>query len=196
MYDALSRKVPVGFSIHNYGATLESIKFSVLTPQGAKDADEMPMHMLYDDDGCLMISDAIKHPELQEFYLVIEVTDMDSAGAVESDRDPLFCVEILAVSPKSVTEDDLNSALDSSGPGKDDPSAADSFTQAESLVRYGKAAHLWQASSDDKDQLIAEAKKRLAKVQGMLGFYLDQPQNRMGDTGWSWIASPNRLKEG
>jgi len=198
-YDALSRKTPVQMHICNYGVHLERIQFGVLTPAGVKDADAVPMRMLYEDAGKRMITDAIKHEELGEFYLIIETTDMDDAGAVESDTDSLFVVDIKAVSPTACAGSCLESAARSSGCEKDEEFLKNPIWQAECLSTYGKAAHLWQAAGDDEEQLIEEAKKRLPKIISMFGFYVDQSQNRMGESGWDWIMSPEKrtaLKEG
>ena len=181
--------------ICNYGVHLENIKFGVLTPAGVKEADALPLTMLYDDAGKRMITAAIKHEELGEFYLIIETTDMEDAGAVESDKDALFVVEIKAVSPMACAGDTLKQAASCCGNGMDEEFLANPLWQAECLSTYGKAAHLWQAAGDDEDQLIAEAKKRLPKILALFGFYMDQQQNRMGDTGWDWIMSHERRKQ-
>lgn len=194
-YDVLSRKTPVQMQICNYGVHLEGIKFGVLSPSGVKDADPVPMTMLYDDVGKRMITAAFKHEELGEFYLIIETTDMDDAGAVESDKDSLFVVEVKAVSPTACAGSTLEQAAKSYGNSMDEEFLANPLYQAECLSTYGKAAHLWQAAGDDEDQLIAEAKKRLPKILSLFGFYLDQQQNRMGETGWDWIMSLARRKQ-
>lgn len=194
-YDVFKRTTPLPMTICNYGVDLERIQFSVLSPNGVTEADPIPVTMLYDDEGKRMITAAIKHDELGEFYLIIETTDMDAAGAVETDKDTMFVVEVKAVSPLSCAGNTLKQAANSYGNGMDEEFLENPLYQAECLSGYGKAAHLWQAGGDDEDQLIAEAKKRLPKIISLFGFYMDQPQNRMGDSGWDWIMSDEKRTE-
>lgn len=190
MYDYTTRKKPAPFQICNYGVELESIKYAVLTKNGLEDSKVPPLTILSDDsESYLAITEAIKHDELKEYYLAIQITDMVSAGCVESDKDSLYVVEILGVSPLSRTKADLDRALVFAGPGRDAPESTNVLMQCECLIQYGSAAHLWQATGDDRAQLINEASKRLDKIKGLCGFYFDQTQNKMGESGWDWIRS-------
>jgi hypothetical protein len=76
-------------------------------------------------------------------------------------------------------------ALASCGPDGE----PDDMTTCAALVDYGHAANVWQAAGDDVVQLLQEAKARLRKVRALLSDYLDQSQNRAGETGWQWIGS-------
>jgi len=187
-YDVATRTKPVPFRMCNYGLQFEHTTTGVLLESGKIEPHPEPeLTDLGYDTAVFLITKPIPHPDLIEYYLAIEVTDMDDHGCVETDKDPIFVVEILAISPKSCSVDTLESAC---GELKNDPEFKideNGIDVAYNLAQYGKAAHCWQACGDNLEELIAEAKKRLGKIQSMIGFYLDQRQNAMGDSGWSWV---------
>jgi hypothetical protein len=188
-YDVAKRKKPVPFRICNYGLKLEEIRFGILSKSGLDmNPPPMEMHSLGFNSNVFLISNPIKHPDLQEYYLAIEVIDMDEAGCVESKSDPIFVLEILAISPKSCKPSTLEHASEMLKADSKFKIDENGMEVAYDLAQYGKAAHLWQACGDNLEELIAEAKKRLQKIESLIGFYLDQPQNRMGDSGWSWVG--------
>jgi hypothetical protein len=196
-YDIDKRGTPVPFSIHNYGTQLEGIRYGILTPEGPiSDEDiflraEKELTRLMDH---LWVTPPIPHEELKKYYLVINMTDMDDYGAIETDRDPHYIVDIEVVCPYAVTKKTLKSAMDSCGP-EDPKLRRDVLCKVQALVEYGRAAHVWQASGDDHDELFREAVKRLTKIRGLLGFYMDQPQNRIGESGWSWACDEEVLNK-
>lgn len=184
-YDVASRTTPVPFRICNYGASLESITYGVLSGDGKISDPEISMDDLGSSDEVFLISKPIFHEELGEYYLAIRLEDMDEYGCVETDKDAIYVVEILAISPRSCSVETLESA--SSDHFKDPDWDHNGPWAAYDLAHYGKAAHVWQACGDDAEELMREARKRIGKIQNLIGFFLDQMQNAMGDSGWSWI---------
>ena len=168
-----------GFTVCSYGVGLESIVCNQLDPSGkVSGLDEVPMVLMLNDDDRIEVSDPIPHEELGEYHIAIRLTDMDACGCYDGDADSKFVVEILVVSPKSCPK-----AIERADGNDDDGPLGDACN----LIMYGTCAHVWQAAGDDSDLLLNQARKRTARVQMLLGFYLDQRQNQCGNTGWDFV---------
>jgi hypothetical protein len=184
-YDVATRTTPVPFRICNYGAGLEGIKYGVLSETGKISDPIIEMDDFGSPDEVFLISKPIFHEELGEYYLAIRLEDMEEYGCVEDDNDAIYVVEILAISPRSCSVETLERAC--SDHIKDPDYDHNGPWSAYDLAHWGKCAHVWQACGDDKEELMREARKRIGKIQSLIGFFLDQVQNRCGDSGWSWI---------
>jgi len=51
----------------------------------------------------------------------------------------------------------------------------------------GLCASVSSEKGKDKDAMLKLLRRKAVIVTGMLGFFLDQPQNRAGDSGWYFI---------
>jgi len=122
------------------------------------------------------LSDALPEHEIEQ----------DCGGHCEN-------IEILCVSIEAAGEDIVKQALQSCfGPDdKAEKESRENYRQLcyEALISYGCYARLWSNTGlpESKDALIAEAKSQIRSVNMMFGFYMDQPQNRIGATGWDTI---------
>jgi len=98
----------------------------------------------------------------------------------------------LEVVPVSVSPEQARKAIDSSNWQDAEESwkrHGDWRDSAWDLQSYGTAVPVWSKEVDDDklDQAIQEARDQALGVDGMFGFYLDRPVNRMGETGWDWL---------
>lgn len=197
-YDIETRKTPVKFRLCNYGIELERIRYGELNAYGKITNPETPLDDCGSPDEIFLITKEISHPDLIGYYLAITVTDMDEHGCIETDDDARYVIEIVAVSPRSCSVGTLESACEALKNDKDMEIDVDGPWMAYDLVHYGKCAHCWQACGDDLEELMQEAKSRIGKIESLIGFYLDQRQNAMGDSGWSWIkddVTPKKRKK-
>jgi hypothetical protein len=91
--------------------------------------------------------------------------------------DTRFVVEVQCVPlPEYLTEDALESVTD----GSYEPNIYD-------IASYGYSVPLWEKSCGeaDLDTTLQEAIDEIPDMSGLIGFYLDKPYNRMGDSGWT-----------
>lgn len=124
------------------------------------------------------------------YWLVMEVINWwEETGDETQDQ---YCVTLSAVSPESVRQDTLNSAIKSCG-WKDDKDYS-AIELVEILHSYGTYVVLWQGQGYNIKQLMKEARKQADLSCMLFGFYMDRPQNRIGQTGWDTIRGQD-LKE-
>lgn len=116
------------------------------------------------------------------YYLVMDVLNMHDATGDEDQ--PKYNVSIQAVSPESVNPDKLQSILSDTGMRDlyDNPEF-----QAEVLSEYGIFALLWQKDGDNLNSLMWEARREADLIESLFGFYMDKPENRIGQNGWQLI---------
>lgn len=55
------------------------------------------------------------------------------------------------------------------------------------VAHYGLCASLAELYGNNEDELLTEAKKQAIPLKGLIGFYLDRPQNAIGSTGWDFL---------
>lgn len=121
------------------------------------------------------------------YRLVIKVLDLK---AYDSTFPETWNVSILAVSPEAVGADKVNQAIDSLGMPEEDIESYKNFPlfEFESLVQYGIYAQLWQESGNNLNQIMKQTHKELDLINMFFGFYMDRPENGIGQDGWSLIA--------
>jgi hypothetical protein len=120
------------------------------------------------------------------YYLIISVTNMwDATGDEEQDK---YDVEIQAVSPEAA-KDKLDSAFSSAGFSDEQLKQYqnDPIVQAEVLSEHGIYARLWGASGNNINELMKQARKESELINGLFGFYMDKPENGIGQDGWQLI---------
>jgi len=96
-------------------------------------------------------------------------------------------VTLSVVSPSEAGKKNLEAAVESLGADYIDIKKLSGEEKADMLANYGVAATMWQETGNNLRKLLKEAKEEARKVEGLFGFYMDRPQNRMGATGWDFI---------
>ena len=95
-------------------------------------------------------------------------------------------VSILAVSPRAAGRVNVKKAIDSMGLDDEDIKRIP-MVQYEALLDYGVFATLWHNNGDNQEELENEAKEQLKIISIMFGFYMDRPENMIGNDGWDFI---------
>jgi hypothetical protein len=99
-----------------------------------------------------------------------------------------YSITILAVSPEAVGKDRIGDAIDYLG--YDEHVITDTelgYTRYEVLLQYGIYATLWGKQGNNLKKLLSEAKKEVNNIHTMFGFYMDKPENLIGNNGWDFI---------
>lgn len=95
---------------------------------------------------------------------------------------------IVAVSPKAVGKEQIQSAIESCGwDGLPDWEEMKELDQCELLLSYGTYAILWQSAGNNKWGLIRQAKAEAKSLPMFIGFKLDRQQNAIGNSGWDFL---------
>lgn len=117
-----------------------------------------------------------------DYWLVLELTNMHEATGEE--RGDKYVVELCAVSPTQAG-DNLDKAFECCGIPVGDAARDNEFAQVECLHSYGVRAVLVSRSGNNAHKLMREVKRE--PVDGLFGFYMDRPENRIGSTGWELL---------
>lgn len=132
------------------------------------------------DYGCKLVSPKLNNGEF-DYWMVIEFTNMDDACGRDNEGQPPYHVSISAVSPSEAGAKKLASAMDYCGMDSEEVS---DLAKVEALHSYGVHSVLWQSSGSNAEKLMVEARKQAEVCEGLFGFYMDAPKNRIGTTGW------------
>ena len=99
-------------------------------------------------------------------------------------------VTILAASPEAAGTENLNRAIASLGMSEDDLKSYKTLPlfQYEALISYGIFACLWDKSGNNLKKLMRGARDELKLIELLFGFYMDRPENRIGQNGWNLIS--------
>jgi hypothetical protein len=119
------------------------------------------------------------------YWLVIEFTNFVECTGETLDGFP-YHVQINAVAPSQVSAENLGQAFGSAGI-EEDQDLINDLMRVEALDSYGVKAVLWQQTSKNAYKLLREAKKQAQVCEGLFGFFMDSPKNRIGTTGWEAI---------
>ena len=154
--------------------------------KGGRSGGHVPFKFLagdvnWEEWGGKWISKKLNNGEF-DYWLVIELVNMEEATGDTSGGK--YMVTLSAVSPEQA-KDHLEHAFETYGQ-KYSPKASNE-EKVEVLHGYGVSASLWNDMGDDADDLIEKAKKEAEKSETLFGFYMDKPENRIGDTGWDFI---------
>jgi hypothetical protein len=132
-----------------------------------------------------------------DYYLIIDFINFEEATGDAMPKK--YNVSISAVAPSQVSKEDMMSAFKSFG--YDDPKEqiemmkkSDEKAVAGILSEYGIKATLFNESGNNAKELIATAKKQIPAIEGMFGFYMDKPENFIGNTGWDFIKGDLGIK--
>lgn len=137
------------------------------------------------------------------WYVIEFINMLDHCGSDVWGQAP-FIVEVSVVCPDSVSDTDRESAWTSCGWDTSDMEITDEMT-VEVFHSYGLKAPVWQHScgtptTDDgeepegvdwekeSEEALSYAKKVAIVIDGLFGFFMDQPLNRMGTSGWGFAS--------
>lgn len=98
-----------------------------------------------------------------------------------------YCVSVEAVAPKALSEKNLNYAIDSVGWTNYDLDLYTNDYLPVIIADYGCKATLFSKAGNNMKLLLREARKELIPIRTLFGFYMDRPQNRIGNDGWSFV---------
>jgi hypothetical protein len=123
-----------------------------------------------------------------DYWIVLEVTNMHEATGDEDQEK--YYVTLTAVSPESVSQKNIDSALSCCGFSDDQMESLDQnpLLLVEALSDYGIFAVLWQGTGNNIRQLMKTAHEEAFFSSRFFGFYMDRPMNGIGQTGWDLIA--------
>ena len=124
-----------------------------------------------------------------QFLVTMQYTDYYDAEWAKQGK---YHISIDAVAPEAVGDKEIASACESMSTTREDfdrirfGNDAILF-QSVLLSEYGIKATLWQQQGNNQTVLLKAARKELAVIRTLFGFYMDKPQNRIGSTGWDFI---------
>ncbi len=143
----------------------------------------------WQDYGGKFVSRKLSNGEF-DYWLVLEVINwIEAVGEREAkDTDSKYHVSLSAVSP-SEAKDKLENAFKCCGldGDKNVELRKNIMVQVECLSDYGVSAPLWRQDGNNLKKLLREAHKQAICANGLFGFYMDSPKNRIGSTGWDFI---------
>lgn len=118
-----------------------------------------------------------------DYWLVINVINW-----LDYERHPenTYSVELQAVSPDSVSQADKDRAISSSC-GWDSLDESNPLDMVQVLSEHGIFAQLWDASGNNIAKLMQAARHEAQLIEMLFGFYMDRPENRLGQDGWGLI---------
>ena len=97
----------------------------------------------------------------------------------------IYEVSIIAVSPEAAGIENINRAIDSSFGNEQ---FEYEYKEYLALIEYGIYATLFHKSGNNVKKLLHEANQELQAISAMFGFYMDNVENRIGNTGWDFIS--------
>jgi hypothetical protein len=123
-----------------------------------------------------------------DYWMILEVTNMHEATGDEDLEK--YCVTLTAVSPESVSQENIDSVLSCYGFSDEEIEALDQspLFLVEALSDYGIFAVLWQGTGNNIRQLMKTAHEEAFLSSRLFGFYMDRSMNMIGQTGWDLIA--------
>jgi hypothetical protein len=122
-----------------------------------------------------------------DYWLVVQFTNMDEACGSDNEGQPKYVVEVLAVSPDAAGEERVKAAMECCGIPDEGEEVSD-LMKVEALVGYGLCVTCDTFTGNDARKVVRKAKRSLDCIAGMFGFFMDGPKNRLGHTGWDFIA--------
>jgi len=121
-----------------------------------------------------------------DYWLVMDVINWHEATGDESPEK--YCVEVMAIAPSELPQEELDSAWESCGYGE---SLEDSIKKygdlflVEMISSYMGGARIFSESGNNLKKLMKEAREQSDTMGNFLfGFAMDRYQNRIGSTGW------------
>jgi len=121
-----------------------------------------------------------------DYWLVLDVINWNECDREAVKLNGTYNVSLFSVSPSEAGKDGLKKAFECCG--LDQPEHEEirknPLVQVECLVSYGIHAQLWSANGSNLRKLLKLAHEQTRLAEGLYGFYMDRPENRIGSTGW------------
>lgn len=129
-----------------------------------------------------------------DYWLVLEFVNLEDVDP--SATPPRYMVTLSAVSPDEAKEH-LESAFRCCGFSEDH--FKKEFIESieckiEALHSYGVYALLWSETGNNAKDLLKEARLEAIKTTMLFGYYMDRPENMIGNTGWDLIRGDLGLR--
>ena len=122
-----------------------------------------------------------------DYYLIIDFMNMEyMTGEKKDEIGYKYMVSIQAVKPKH-SEEKLKEVIKCFGYEDEKLSDFNEIALVEMICDYGLMATLWNKTGNNAHELIKEAQKQLEMIESIFGFFMDTPQNYIGNTGWDFI---------
>lgn len=118
-----------------------------------------------------------------DYYLVIELRNCREDSGKETGA--TYEVSLSVVSPDRAGEH-LAEAFESGGLPEE--LRGNKYVEVEALYTYGISVRVWHGEGNNWRKLVTAAHRQALFVNSFLGFYLDEPVNRIGNTGWDFLA--------
>ena len=113
------------------------------------------------------------------YHLVMGIYDLGAMGEIK--KNEKHQVEIHVVKdPKDLTDEQLKGVAETAGVEPSEVTPID-------IHQCGPSAIVWTDKGPNRRKLLREARINTVVITGMLGFYLDQPRNAFGNTGWDFL---------
>jgi hypothetical protein len=123
--------------------------------------------------------DDVDPPKIVHSDIIVRVTNFFEATGDDRFEDEPYVGELLLVPQnRSLSKDTLESIADSAGIDEDEVTESDKLGYGAS-IRLGD-----ELTGDDPIEIANELGKQAPAQAGLIGFMLDRPVNRIGDTGW------------
>lgn len=150
----------------------------------------MPRFTKYDDVDVQVkwISERLNNGEF-DYWMIIDAKYLPEWVGEREARQMggNHAVSLSVVSPSEAGKKNLEAAVESMGMTWVEAKKLSDEEKAGILADYGVQATMFQKTGNNARKLLKEAREEAQKVEGLFGFYMDRPQNRIGNTGWDFI---------
>jgi hypothetical protein len=135
-----------------------------------------------------------------DYWIVLEFINFLEATGEKINGKDRYIVKIHVVAPSQVPEHEKEQALRSMGMGQSTDEIPNDEMWVEILDSYGTRAVIDVIEGNNIKKLMKKAHDKIAIMDIMFGFFMDQPTNRLGTTGWDMIkgdimAPMRRMKD-
>lgn len=129
----------------------------------------------------------IHHPDGFDYKFDIVSTDLYEASGEEDTKGKYLVTLNLVPTAKSLGKKQLRNVAETSGIKPKNVTIQD-------IEQYRYGVPLKSITTKQPTKEIKKFKRESIAVKGLIGFYLDKPYNRMGNTGWDLLRDSGALK--